>query len=99
MKASLTGLTLGTVTLTPAFDPATLEYTATTTNATNTITATAAEGVTAAITVNDEAHTSGTAATWEEGENAVEITCTGTGMDTQVYTVTVTKETPENPGE
>lgn len=53
--------------------------------------------MTAAITVNDEAHTSGTAATWDEGENIVEITCTGDGMDTQVYTVTVTKETPVDP--
>lgn len=82
---------IGSLTLTPAFDAGTLTYTATTTNATNTITATAAEGVTATIKVNDAAHTSGTAATWETGENAVEVTCTGTDMDTQVYTVTVTK--------
>lgn len=68
-----------------------MEYSAATTNATNTVTATAAEGVTATIKVNDEAHTSGTAATWEVGENTVEITCTGTNMDTQIYTVTVTK--------
>ena len=53
--------------------------------------------MTATIKVNDEAHTSGTAATWEVGENTVEVTCTGTGMDTQVYTVTVTKEAPANP--
>ena len=92
MTARLSGLTIGALTLTPSFDPATTSYSATTSNNTNTITATPAEGVTAAITVNDEAHTSGTAATWEEGENIVEITCTGTDMDTQVYTVTVTKE-------
>lgn len=56
--------------------------------------------MTATIKVNDEAHTSGTTATWEVGENEVEITCTGTDMDTQVYTVTVTKEAPaEVPGE
>ena len=55
--------------------------------------------MTATITVNDEPHTSGTAATWEEGENVVEVTCTGTNMDTQVYTVTVTKESPEDPGD
>lgn len=47
--------------------------------------------MTATIKVNDAAHTSGTAATWETGENTVEVTCTGTDMDTQVYTVTVTK--------
>ena len=47
--------------------------------------------MTAKIKVNDEAHTSGTAATWELGENTVEVTCTGTDMDTQVYTVTVAK--------
>ena len=53
--------------------------------------------MTATITVNDEPHTSGTAATWETGENTVKVTCTGAGMDTQVYTVTVTKETQEDP--
>ena len=62
------------------------------------MTATAAEGVTAEIEVNDAAHTSGEAATWEAGENTVEITCTGTDMETQVYTVTVTKQAAEEPG-
>lgn len=51
--------------------------------------------MTATIKVNGEAHTSGTAATWEIGENTVEVTCTGTNMDTQVYTVTVTKSSPD----
>ena len=66
-------------------------YSATTSNNTNTITATPAEDVTAAITVNDEAHTSGTAATWETGENTVKIVCTGDDMTPTTYTVTVTK--------
>lgn len=42
--------------------------------------------------VNDEDHTSGTAATWEAGENAVTVACTGTDMTPTTYTVTVTKE-------
>ena len=71
-----------------------MEDSANTSNNTNPVTATPAEDVTATIKVNDEAHTSGTAATWEVGENTVEVTCTGTGMDTQVYTVTVTKAAP-----
>lgn len=66
-----------------------LAYTATTSNATNTITATAAEG-TVAITVNGAPHTSGTAASWQVGENVVEITVTN-GTAEAVYTVTVTK--------
>ena len=40
MSARLSGLTIGALTLTPTFDPNTTEYTATTTNATNTVTAT-----------------------------------------------------------
>lgn len=66
-------------------------YTAETTNATNTITATAAKpGATIAIKVNDVDHVNGTAATWNLGENVVEITVTY-GTTQMIYTVTVTK--------
>ena len=58
---------------------------------TNTITATALKpGAIVAIKVNGEAHTSGTAATWETGENTVEVTVTY-GTTAKVYTVIVTK--------
>lgn len=56
------------------------------------MTATPAEGVSAAVKVNDEDHTSGTAATWETGENIVTVECTGDDMTPTTYTVTVTKE-------
>ena len=77
--------------LTPSFKSSVYEYTAETTNATNTITAVALKpGATVSIKVNGEAHTSGMAATWESGENTVEITVTY-GTTTKIYTVTVTK--------
>lgn len=89
--ATLSALTIGSLTLTPAFDADTTAYTATTENATNVVTATATdEDATVAITVNGTAHTSGTAATWNAGENAVAVTVTN-GSATKTYTVTVTK--------
>jgi len=90
-NADLASLTIGALTLTPAFDADTTAYTATTTNATNTITAVAADTeATVAITVNGSAHTSGQAATWETGENTVSIAVTK-GTASKTYTVTVTK--------
>ena len=90
--ATLSSLTIGALALTPEFDPDVVSYTAVTTNATNTITATpAAEGAAAVITVNGETVASGSAATWETGENDVEIVVTN-GTATKTYTVTVTKE-------
>jgi HK97 family phage major capsid protein len=89
--ARLANLTIGALTLSPAFNKSTHSYTAATTNATNTITALALDGE-AEITIklNGEAHTNGTAATWTEGENTVEITVVS-GTDTETYTVVVTK--------
>ena len=90
-NTNLASLTIGALTLTPAFDAATTAYTASTTNATNTITATAADAeAEVAITVNGTAHTSGQAATWETGDNAVRVVVTN-GNATKAYTVTVTK--------
>lgn len=88
--AALSALSIGTLTLTPTFAAGTLNYTASTANASDAVTATAAADCSAAIKVNGAAHTSGQAATWAEGENTVEITVTGAGKITQVYTVTVT---------
>lgn len=69
-----------------------LEYTATTTNATNAITATPTdEDATVAIDVDDTTVVSGASATWAEGENIVTITVTN-GDEEIIYTVTVTKE-------
>jgi hypothetical protein len=89
--ARLASLTIGSLTLSPAFNKSVMVYTATTTNDTNTITAVAKDGeATIAIEVNGVAHTNGTAATWENGANTVEITVTN-GTETETYTVTVTK--------
>ena len=89
---ALISLTIGSLTLTPAFDPDTLNYTVTTNNATNTVSAVARdESAAVAITVNGAEHESGTAATWQDGENTVVATVTTVDSRT-VYTVTVTKE-------
>ena len=67
-----------------------LEYTATTTNATNKVTATPTDD-TAEVTImlGETEIENGESATWEEGENELVITVTGTA-DSTVYTVTVT---------
>ena len=89
--STLSGLTIGALTLNPAFDPDVTEYTVTTSNAQNTVRATA-DDASAAITVmhgTDEV-TNGTAVTWDDGENTLTITVTNGGSST-TYTVTVTK--------
>lgn len=75
--------------MTPEFDPGVTEYTASTTDNTNTVTATATEG-TVTITVNDAEFENGTAATWNAGENTVVATVVN-GDAEKTYTVTVTK--------
>ena len=90
--ATLRSLSIGSLALTPAFSASVTEYTATTTNATNTVSAAANDqSATVAITVNDEPISSGSVATWETGENEVKIVVTN-GSTTKTYTVTVTKE-------
>ncbi len=96
--AALSGLSLGSLTLSPAFDPNTTSYTATTTNATNTVTATPANaGASVAITnkgtEGDPVEISnGAAVTWKAGTNTLTVTVTAEdGTTTKEYTVTVTK--------
>ena len=68
-----------------------LKYTATTTNATNKITATPTdETAEIEILVGETEVPNGGTATWEDGENVVTITVSGNGTDDTVYTVTVT---------
>ena len=89
--ATLSSLTIGNLTLTPAFSSAVTTYTAATTNATNTVTAVAnAAGASVEITVNGTEISSGSSVTWEEGENTVEVEVTN-GSVSRTYTVTVTK--------
>lgn len=69
------------------------DYTANTTNQTNTITATATDPEADITIMNGETPvTNGTAATWQEGANTVTITVKN-GTAQKVYTVVVTKTT------
>lgn len=89
--ASLASLTLGSISLSPSFNPEVSEYAALTENATNTITAIAADNNAAvSITVNGNSISSGQSATWVLGSNTVTITVTN-GSAVKVYTITVTK--------
>ena len=90
--ATLASLSIGSLTLSPAFAADTTEYTATTSNATNVINAAAKDSAaTVAIKNGDNAVENGTAATWSEGENTLTVTVTN-GSAIKTYTVTVTKE-------
>ena len=89
---TLSALSIGALTLTPAFDSATTSYTVTTSNATNAVSAPATDpdaGV--VITVNGDSVTDGSSVTWEDGTNAVVVTVSNGGSN-KTYTVTVTKE-------
>lgn len=91
-NAALSDLRIGSMELTPKFAAETTAYTATTSNATNTITAVPASGsAEVAITVGDKAVTNGAAATWAAGTNTVTIKVTDGDLE-KTYTVTVTKE-------
>lgn len=90
-SANLSSLTIGGLALTPAFDAATTTYTATTTDATNKITATPAYAdADIAITVGTDTVENGKAATWTSGSNTVTVAVTNDTV-TKTYTVTVTK--------
>ena len=92
-NANLASLSIGSLTLSPAFNAGTTSYTATTTNSTNAVSAAAADtDAEAVILVNGSAHTSGESATWDDGENVVIVVVTN-GSSTKTYRVTVTKDT------
>lgn len=98
-NADLADLRIGGLTLSPAFTASTLTgYTATTTNATNTVTAIPADAnATIEITnegTSDETETilNGRAVTWETGANTLTVKVTAAnGTTTKSYVVTVTK--------
>ena len=95
-NADLTSLTIGELTLTPAFDADTTSYTAVTPNAADAVSAVAEDNTAAvAITINGTAHTSGQNATWQEGENTVTV-AVNKGSASKTYTVTVTKSEEGN---
>ena len=86
----LTALTIGSLTLSPAFAAGTYEYTAATSNATNVINATAPTGANVVLIVNGNSLANGGSATWEDGDNVVLVTVSdSTGSNS--YKITVTK--------
>lgn len=94
---TLSGLAIGSLTLDPAFDSAVDEYTATTTNDADKVTATATdENAEIEITLGDAIVENGGDATWAAGENTLTVTVTNETA-TKEYTVTVTKSAEENP--
>lgn len=93
---ALKALIVGALELTPAFSREVTSYTATTENDSDIIVASPVDSnATVSIDLNDGTPVAnGTAATWAEGENTLEITVTN-GTATKVYTVTVTKNSSE----
>lgn len=90
-SADLASLSIGSLTLSPAFAADKTEYTAATTNATNTITAAAQDGsASIEIKVGSTEVTNGGSATWASGSNTVTVKVTN-GSAVKIYTVTVTK--------
>lgn len=90
--AHLANLAIGSLELSPAFDPATGTYEATTTNATNVITAVPVKSnSTIVIKVNNTPIANGSSATWNTGANIVEVTVSYGTSTTKTYKVTVTK--------
>lgn len=88
----MSSLTIGSVSLNPTFNPLVTSYEAETSNATNTVSATATStDATVEIKVNGTAHTSGSSVTWQSGNNTVEVKVIN-GTATKTYTVIVTKE-------
>lgn len=89
--AYLESLAVGSLTLSPAFNPAISSYTTTTTNASNTVTVDPdKDGAVAEIKVNGSTVANGGTATWTTGANTVEIKVTY-GTTSRTYSVAVTK--------
>lgn len=90
--ATLSTLTIASLTLSPTFSKSVTSYTTSTTDATNAITATATDSTNATVVIKNGATTvtSGSAATWATGTNTVTVTVTNDGAS-KTYTVTVTK--------
>lgn len=94
-NASLSALSIGSLTLDPTFAADTTVYSTATTNDTNAVTATAADNsATVTILVNGAVHTSGNSATWTTGDNTVIVIVTN-GASTKTYRVNVSKSAGE----
>jgi len=93
VTAKLSALSIGTLNLAPDFDPAVTNYTVSTTNESDAVSATAADDADAVILVNGETHTSGSSVTWNAGTNTVVVIVSKSGSTSRSYTVTVEKLT------
>lgn len=90
-SADLTSLTIGNLTLTPAFDPAVISYTAATTATSNKVNAkTKFTDTTVSVKLGSTEIGNGGTATWSAGENTVTVKVTNDSVE-KTYTVTVTK--------
>lgn len=91
-NAELASLKIGGHALTPEFAAVTTEYTVETSDASNTITAVAADATANIdVTYNDKVIANGSRITWEAGAgNVVKVKVTD-GSQTKTYTITVTK--------
>lgn len=91
--ATLSALSVGSLTLTPTFASGTLTYTAATTNASDVVTAVPGNAAASMkLTVGGKEIENGTAATWATGSNTLQIVVTAAdGTTTKTYKVTVTK--------
>ena len=88
--AALQSLTIGGLSLSPAFSTGTDTYTADTTSAQDAISAVPTMGASVTVKVGKTQIQNGGNATWSEGSNVVTITVNN-GKNSKVYTVTVTK--------
>lgn len=89
--AQLSTLKIGTLTLSPTFDPEEDTYTAATTNAKDAVTATAPSGITVTIELGSTEYDSGDEVSWSAGANALKVTASAPGYESTEYDVTVTK--------
>lgn len=84
-------MAIGSLTLSPTFNKSTHNYTAATSNATNTITVVPIDGEATVEILNGATPVAnGASATWASGANTVTINVTS-GTQTETYTVIVTK--------
>ena len=88
-STNLAALMIGTNLLTPYFNTNITNYTATTTNATDTIVAVSEASEATVVIASSDATISTDTATWAAGENTVTVTVTNGGE--KVYTIVVTK--------
>lgn len=90
MTPTLSALAIGSLTLNPTFNANTFVYTTTTTHASDSVSATAAAGVSKKLIVNGVEHDFGSVA-WSAGANTVQVITYYDGFVRASYLVTVTK--------